>query len=288
MERITRAFRYVRGVARGVRRGETFPAAGRVPAADAPDGTTRARLRHGRAELDHIEISTHTLRVPGLPRALDVLHLTDIHLRGRDAWVDRLADAVAQERPDLVAITGDVVTRGWHADAVDCFLGALPAAPLGRYAVMGNWEYWSGAHREAWEPILRGHGVELLNDRVVALDGFDLAGTDDLLAGEPDLDGVFGAMRGVPTVLLTHSPGIFPRVARAPVRLVLAGHTHGGQVRLPLLGPFFLPRGSGSYPWGWYEQDGVWMFVSRGLGWSVAPVRWRAAPEVARLRLLPA
>ncbi len=285
--RIVRAFRYVRGVSRGVRRGDTFPAAGRVPARDAPGGTTRTVRRHGRAELDHIEISEHVVPVPGLAREVSVLHLTDVHLRKRDAWVDRVADAVAAERPDLVALTGDVVTRGWEADAVDRFLGALPDAPLGRWAVMGNWEYWGGAPRELWEPILTRHRVELLHDRVVPLDDLDLAGTDDLLSGDPDVDGVFAAMRGRPTLLLTHSPGIFPRIAKRPVSVVLAGHTHGGQVRIPLLGPFFLPRGSGVYPWGWYEMDGVWMFVSRGLGWSVAPVRWRAAPEIARIRLVP-
>jgi hypothetical protein len=287
MLKIVRAYRYVRGVARGVRRGDTFPPAGRLDPVDAPGGTTRTLRRHGRAELDHLDVSEHIVPVPGLARPISVLHLTDVHLRARDAWVDRLADAVAQERPDLVALTGDVVTRGWEADAVDRFLAALPDAPLGRWAVMGNWEYWAGAPRDVWEPVLRKHGIELLNDRVVRLDGLDLVGTDDLLAGEPDLDGVFDAMSGQPALMLTHSPGIFPRVAKAPVRVVLAGHTHGGQVRIPLLGPFFLPRGSGIYPWGWYEMDGVWMFVSRGLGWSVAPVRWRAPPEIARIRLVP-
>jgi len=287
MLKVVRAYRYVRGVARGVRRGDTFPPAGRVRAAEAPGGTTRTLHRHGRAELDHVEISEHIVPIAGLTRPVDVLHLTDIHLRTRDAWLERLCDLVSAERPDLVALTGDVVTRGWEADAVDRFLGALPSAPLGKWAVMGNWEYWGGAPPEMWAPLLNRHGVELLNDRVVALDGLDLAGTDDLLAGDPDLDGVFAALSGRPTLLLTHSPGIFPRIARRPVSVVLAGHTHGGQVRIPLLGPFFLPRGSGIYPWGWYEMDGVWMFVSRGLGWSVAPVRWRAAPEIARIKLVP-
>jgi predicted MPP superfamily phosphohydrolase len=286
---LLRAFRYVRGVSRAVRRGDTFPPAGRVPAKDAPGGTTRTLLRHSRKELDNIEISEHVVPVRGLAKPVTILHLTDVHLRVHDAWVERLADVVRKERPDLVALTGDVVTRGWKPDAVDHLLGALPDAPLGRWAVMGNWEYWAGAPREVWEPILTKHDVGLLNNRVVPLDGFDLVGTDDLLAGEPDLPGVFAALRPeVPALLLTHSPGIFPMLAKPPVRLVLAGHTHGGQVRIPVLGPFFLPRGSGAYPWGWYEMEGVHLFVSRGLGWSVAPVRWRCPPEVARIRMVPA
>jgi predicted MPP superfamily phosphohydrolase len=285
--KLLRAFRYVRGVSRAVRRGDTFPPAGRVAARDAPGGTTRTLRNGGRRELDRIEITDHVIPIPGLTRSFQVLHVTDVHLRTLDDWTERVAAAVALERPDLVAITGDVVTRGWTQEAVDHFLRALPAAPLGRYAVMGNWEYWGGAPVEVWEPLLAGHDIQLLNDRVVHLDGLTVAGTDDLLAGEPDLDAVFAAIEGRPTLLLTHSPGIFPRLAKAPVRVVLAGHTHGGQVRIPLLGPFFLPRGSGVYPWGWYEMDGVWMFVSRGLGWSVAPVRWRAPPEIARIRLVP-
>lgn len=285
---LLRAFRYARGVSRGVRRGETFPPSGRVRALDAPGGTTRALYRHGLAELDHVEISTHVVPVPGLPRPVEILHLTDVHLRVRDAWVDRLTTLIAAERPDLVALTGDVVTRGWREDAADQFLAALPDAPLGKWAVMGNWEHWGGAPPEVWEPVLARNGVGLLHNRVVALDGFDLAGTDDLLAGEPDIDGVFAGLRADrPTLLLTHSPGIFPRLSKPPVRLVLAGHTHGGQVRIPVLGPFFLPRGSGAYPWGWYEREGTHLFVSRGIGWSVAPVRWRCPPEIARIRMVP-
>ncbi|MDP2308331.1 MAG: metallophosphoesterase [Pseudomonadota bacterium] len=292
MSQVRRALAYARGISRALRRGDTFPAAGRVPARDAPGGTTRALQRHGLAELDHIEISEHVVRIPGLLRPIEILHLTDVHLRGRDAWVDRLASLVSEQRPDLIALTGDIVTRGWQPDAVDHFLGALPDAPLGKWAVMGNWEYWGGAPRDVWEPVLTRHGITLLHERVVPLDGLDLVGTDDLLAGNPDLDSVLASVRrDHPALVLTHSPALFPLLAghplRAPTGLVLAGHTHGGQVRIPVLGPFFLPRGSGAYPWGWYELDGVHLFVSRGLGWSVAPVRWRCPPEIARIRMVP-
>lgn len=284
---LARAFRYVRGVSRAVRRGDTFPHAGRVHAVDAPGGSQRTVVVFGKKELDRIEISEHVVPVPGLVRALTVLHLTDVHIRVNDAWLRRLTDVVRAERPDLVAITGDVVTRGWEMDAADAFLAAIPAAPMGRWAVMGNWEYWGGAPREVWEPVLQRHGIALLHDRAVVADGLDIIGTDDLLAGDPDVDAALAGASGQPALLLTHSPGIFPRIAKAPVRVVLAGHTHGGQIRVPGLGPFFLPRGSGIYPWGWYEMNGVWMFVSRGIGWSVAPLRWRCLPEIARIRLVP-
>ncbi len=285
-------WRYVRGVSRGVRRGDTFPAASRVPACDAPGGTLRTRTRPTRNELDHLELSEHVVAIAGLKTPLTVLHLTDVHLRGTGPWLDRLCaalrDTVGPLRPDLVAITGDVVTRGWTPEAADQFLAAIPDAPLGKWAVIGNWEYWGGAPREVWEPVLARHGITLLHERVVPLEALDLVGTDDLLAGDPDVDRLLLQLRpDRPALLLTHSPGIFPRVAKAPVRLVLAGHTHGGQVRIPGLGAAFLPRGTGIYPWGWYQMDGAWMFVSRGLGWSVAPIRWRAPPEIAVIRMVP-
>lgn len=288
--RLLRYWRHVRGVSRGVRRGEMFPAAGRLPPRDAPGGTRRpTRIVLPRNELDLVEITEHTLPVPGLARPIVVLHLSDVHLRVKDAWVERLAGLVADERPDLVALTGDVVTRGYTVEAVDHLLAAIPAAPLGRWAVMGNWEYWGGAPRQVWTEHLDRHGITLLHDRSVDLGPIQLVGTDDALAGDPDLDAAFSAVDPtLPTMVLTHSPALFPALVRENVHLVLAGHTHGGQVRIPFLGPFFLPRGSGPYPWGWYEHGGAWMFVSRGLGWSVAPVRWRCPPEIARIRLVPA
>lgn len=287
--KLLRVLRHIRGVSRGVRRGEVFPPAGRVSPKGAPGGTTGgARGLPLANELDRVEITEHVVPVAGLARDVTVLQLSDVHLRLRDAWVDRLADLVSAERPDLVALTGDIVTRGYSDEAVDHLLAAVPDAPLGRWAVMGNWEYWGGAPRQVWEGFLDRHRIQLLHDRSVDLGPLQIVGTDDALAGDPDLAAAFASVDPArPALVLTHSPVLFPEIARPGVAVVLAGHTHGGQVRIPLLGPFFLPRGSGPYPWGWYERDGAWMFVSRGVGWSVAPVRWRSPPEIARIRLVP-
>jgi predicted MPP superfamily phosphohydrolase len=117
--------------------------------------------------------------------------------------------------------------------------------------------------------------------------GLWLAGLDDDLSGAPD---VAAAEREVPVggfVLgLFHSPASFGRVAgRWP--LALAGHTHGGQVRVPLLPPLWLPGGSGDYVAGWYEEAGSRLFVSRGVGTSIAPLRFFCRPEVALVTLRP-
>lgn len=288
--------RTARNIARAVRRGETFPAAGRVPAADAPGGSVRSLLVEGRGEMSQVELGVHTVPLAGLAAPLRVVQVSDVHLREDGPWVDTtlrwIAAAVVDAVPDVLVLTGDVVTRGWERGAAERFLGGLPKARLRTLAVMGNWEHWGGAPPSVWEPLCEAHGVQLLRDAHLALGGVTFVGTEDMLAGPADLDAAFAGVGGESAaVVLSHSPAIFPSVAaRAPNpagTLVLSGHTHGGQVRIPFLGPFFLPRGSGAYPWGWYAQGGAHLHVNRGLGWSITPARWGARPEISTHLLVP-
>lgn len=284
-------FRYLRGVSRAVRRGVMFPEAGRRAAAPAPGGTTSSRIRRLRLnERWDFQTTVHRVPVVGLTEPIRILHLSDVHLRGPEPWVDTLCGLLrASERvPDLIALTGDIVTRGWAVEVAHQLLDALPPARLGTWAVIGNWEVWGGAPKDPWGALLAEHDIRLLVDESVDLGPLTLIGTDDALSGSPDIE---AAYRGVhpdkPALVLTHSPGIFPQLARGPARVVLAGHTHAGQVRIPGLGPFFLPRGSGAYPHGWYPHGDAWLFVHRGVGWSVAPWRWRAPPEIAWIDMVP-
>lgn len=279
------AYRYARGIARGVRRGTIFPPCTRVAPVAAPGGSRVERRFAGRALVD-IEHTAHAVPVGKLPEPVSILQVTDLHLRGDDEVLAAATKVVSGLEADVVVLTGDVVTRGWTRTAADQFLASLPPARLGRYAIMGNWEYWAQAPVDTWRWFLERHGVRLLVDENLDLGPVQLVGTDDLLAGRPDLDRAFaGVDPHRPTVVLTHSPALFPQVARPGVPLVLSGHTHGGQVVLPAVGSMFLPRASGDYPWGWYQHGDTWLFVCRGLGWSVAPVRWRCRPEVATVTL---
>ena len=175
-----------------------------------PTGSLMARLR---AERTWFSTSTHVVPVPGLQRPLQLLHLTDVHLKGVEAWQEPLCAALRAERPDLVLLTGDMVTRGWTTAAVQRFLAALPDAPLGRFAIMGNWEYWADALPDAWRALLAEHGVELLIDEWRDLGPLVLAGTDDQLAGTPDARALCSALpAGRPTVVMTHSPALFPEL----------------------------------------------------------------------------
>ena len=272
-------------------KGTMFPADSRRRPDEAPGGTTRRVAAGGLLgrilELERVDLVEHRLTVPELDRPLTLLQLSDVHIRAADHRLDRIVEALAPLKPDLVVLTGDVVTRGWTDEAVSKLLSALPDAPLGKFAVMGNWEHWGDASPDVWAPVLERHGIRLLMDEVVDLGGLSLAGTDDFYAGEPDAAAVLQRLDGRPAVVLSHSPGLFPELAKEGVRLVLSGHTHGGQVILPLLGAFFVPKGSGRYVAGWYRQAESWLYVSVGVGWSLAPYRRHCPPELVPHHLAP-
>lgn len=252
---------------------------------EAPKGDLLSRLRGEPSWFSH---AVHTLPFPGLSAPLRLLQLTDVHIRKDGPWLQALCELLAPLETDLLLLTGDIVTRGWKREAAGRFLRALPKARLGSFAIMGNWEYWGGAQREPWRDFLAEHGVRLLQNEATRVGELGLAGIDDLLAGEPDLDKAIAELPpGLPAVVLTHSPALFPLLARPPVRLVLSGHTHAGQVRIPGLGAPFLPLGTGPYVGGWYRERGVDLFVGRGVGWSIAPVRLWCPPELAEIRLVP-
>ena len=141
------------------------------------------RIRHEHEWFIH---SHHRLAVPGLRNPLRILHLSDIHIRGDAPWLAQLCDQIQGTEPDLIALTGDVVTRGWQPEAVTRLLEALPKARLGAWAVMGNWEYWSGATPVGWGERLAAHGVRLLMNEQRQLDEITVVGIDDMLAGTPD------------------------------------------------------------------------------------------------------
>jgi predicted MPP superfamily phosphohydrolase len=247
--------------------------------------------------------------ITGLPRALDGLRigqLSDLH-RGPmmpRPRVERAVALMAAEAPDLVALTGDFVSY-WPGYAAE--LGEILAPlhpPLGTFACTGNHEHW--ANPDAVVAALRAAGVTVLRNRhrVVAVNGAQLCvvgvddtgffgfspyragSTDDLpaaLAGSP--------LSGVTRVLLVHSPDFVmgpvfaEETARRPIHLVLSGHTHGGQVRLPLVGsPYLPPQYRRLFGGGLVQAAGTQVYVSRGVG-SSWPMRFNCRPEVNILRL---
>jgi predicted MPP superfamily phosphohydrolase len=254
-------------------------------------------------------IERHEVPAPALPAAADglrIVHLSDLHVSPDWPWrrrlraLERLVRAARAERPDLVAITGDMVTgRPGSVAACEALLAPLEA-PLGIFAVQGNWEHKHGLAGPGLRRALARAGVRLLVNESAALSGraagLFVAGLDDPLRGRPDLDKTL-AEAPVPAcvLLLMHAPaGVAAletwrraRPGRGPhVPLVLAGHTHGGQIRLPGLSPFWLPRGSGDYHAGFYTVGASRLYVSRGFAAvGILPLRFACPAEMAVLTL---
>ncbi len=242
----------------------------------------------GRFRFEHTLFSV-PWPLPGPP--LRVMHLSDLHLSRWDSYARRLlGEATRPGAVDLLVVTGDLVSPGFHAGEVEEILGRLPRPPGGVVAVPGNWEYWSGMDGEGFDALCERLGwISLRNRHIrISLPGRSLTvvGVDDLLGGRPDhLAARKGLPRGEPCLVLAHCPAAFPDVAEDG-DLVLSGHAHGGQVRLPGWGAPWLPAGCRHYDQGWFTRPGGRrLFVHRGCGCAILPFRWNCRPEIAVLEL---
>jgi uncharacterized protein len=239
------------------------------------------------------------LRLERWPAALDGLRVAvvaDLHAGAPHFGLRRVEQVVARvnaERPDLVALLGDYVdpnvllARRLAPEAIARRLGRL-RAPLGRLAVLGNHDW-----REDGERIgraLADAGIRVLEDEAVPL-GHDpgapwVVGLADLRHRRPDPRAAFAAVpEGAPVLALAHDPDLFPLLP-ARAALVLAGHTHGGQVGLPVVRGLVIPSWWGErYAHGHVVEHGRHLYVSAGVGTSGVPVRLLAPPEVVILEL---
>ncbi len=245
--------------------------------------------------LRRVELNRHDVPVPGLLQGLEgvtVAHVSDIHLyAGIHAAARRAMELVSSSRPDITMITGDLVENQLQLAE----LGPLLAACRGRLATvvtMGNWEIQVGVTPGALARICSAAGATLLyNDSQVVTIGettLALVGLDDPRAGIPDPE---RALRNVPGSALTvwgfHAPGYADQLIGRPYprpALMLSGHTHGGQIRPPLL-PAITPPASGRFVSGWYRDTFAPLFVSRGIGTSGIRARFRCPPEVGLFTL---
>jgi predicted MPP superfamily phosphohydrolase len=231
-----------------------------------------------------LEVTHHEIAAP-ITAPLTIAHLSDLHTKGLGRHEETLLAALETEKPDLIVISGDTVTNGRHPEVTAEVLSRLHA-PLGVWLVLGNWEHWHPARKP--EKFYAAAGVSLLiNQSAQVRDDVWIAGFDDAMIGKPDLEaGLTGIPAGAFVIGLFHAPAFFD-IAAPRVPLSFAGHTHGGQIRIPFLPPFWLPRGSGGYMHGWYEHGASRMYVSRGIGTSVVPFRFNCEPELAIIRLTP-
>ncbi len=250
----------------------------------------------GRAGARRVVVERLPLVLPRLAPEFDgyrIAQIGDLHMDGRMTRerLGRAVKLVARESPDLVVVTGDFVTETARRDDRD-LAGALRAlrAPDGVLAVLGNHDYLDDA--ELVRAIVRdGGATELPNTHRTLRRGggvLHVAGVDDFLQRRARLDLV---LRDLPpdgaAILLAHEPD-FADVSAPTGRfdLQVSGHSHGGQARLPLLGPVVRPLYSRRYPDGLYDLDGMLLYANRGLGTVRLDLRYNCPPEVTVFTLL--
>jgi predicted MPP superfamily phosphohydrolase len=225
-----------------------------------------------------IEISTHKVTLGNSGKKLKIAHITDLHTKGVGRLETQLLQALASQKPDLIVITGDLATPSGTVSGYEEVLKHL-RAPKGVYFVQGNWEYWEPIAE--LKRLLNKWKITDLTNEVKEIDsGLWLIGFDDEIEGHADEKII---KRVPPTSLkiaLFHSPIFFKKLI-GKVNLALAGHSHGGQIRFPFFKSFWLPQGTGSYDQGWFTEGTSELFVSRGIGTSILPIRVNCSPEIA-------
>ncbi len=239
-----------------------------------------------------LQVSFYTVCSDRLPDSFDgfkIVQISDLHNTAFGKDNRRLLEKLRAQKPDMIAVTGDII----HAEPMDTALAfareAVKIAPV--YFVPGNHE-----HRMDYEALyagLRAAGVTVLTDRCVSVrkdsERIRIAGVEDpVFRPDVTMEEKLLPLTGAGcTVLLSHRPEYFDAYVAARTDLVLAGHTHGGQFRLPFIGGLFAPD-QGVFPKydsGMFTENGTHMIVSRGLGNSSFPFRLNNRPEIVTVIL---
>lgn len=246
-----------------------------------------------------VHVRPLSLRVPHWPaalRGLRVAAMSDVHTGAPHVSPERLRALVGRvnaAEPEIVLLLGDYVIHGIlggrfvEPETTADILAGL-RAPGGVVAVLGNHDWWYDGQRV--RAAFEARSITVLENEARLVDAHGrkvwVAGLADLWTRTPDMERALSAVpRGAAVVLLSHSPDVFPDVPER-VSLTLAGHTHGGQVRLPIAGTLAVPSRYGSrYAAGHVVEGGRHLFVTTGIGTSILPVRFRVPPEVVILTL---
>ncbi|HEY2471009.1 MAG TPA: metallophosphoesterase [Terracidiphilus sp.] len=263
-------------------------------------------LYAGEFERHWLEVVHKEISIAGLPPAFDGVRLaqmSDIHLdEFTEPFLLREAiDQINRARPDYVLLTGDYVTsevlpRHLTAEAVrQCgkLLNRLECPK--RYAIFGNHDIWAGV-KEVGD-ALRANDIVVLRNEYLSLERgagrIWLAGLDDPVCGRPDPDRAIPSkiqnVQNEPILLMCHAPDFVDELRTHPagqaVSLVLSGHTHGGQIRLPFIGALRLPPGGRKYVQGLFNVGTMQLYVNRGIGSVEVPFRFDCRPEITLFTL---
>lgn len=251
-----------------------------------------------------IEITKHTLKFSKLPKNFNqftIIHITDLHNKKFGNKQNKLIRKISNEKPDIIVITGDIVDRRRFnlTPAIDFVENAKKIAPI--YYSPGNHEAWSFKYDEV-DKLLSQAGAIVLNNEIekFIIDGesINIIGLMDAAfetkenAKEVNLGEFSKNLKSFSnpkdfSILLSHRPEIFDLYCQSEIDLIFCGHAHGGQIRLPLIGPLFAPN-QGFFPKltsGVARSKQSLMVVGRGLGNSLMPIRLFNQPEIVKVVL---
>jgi len=252
---------------------------------------------HLNNEAQDLVVERVTIPIKGLKPALEglkIVQMTDFHLLPytKPDFVRKAVELANSLNPDLTVLTGDYV---WHEGEAILELTPILAglnARYGVYSALGNHDIWTDvnlvlqAFQEVRMPVLVNQGIAIN----AGGENLYLAGLDDGWSGEPDLGTALeDAPNGAPVILLFHEPDLADDVSVDPrISLQLAGHSHGGQIRLPGIGAPLLPYLSWKYDQGLFKVKDMWLYTNRGIGVTNIPIRYNCPPEITELILVKA
>jgi hypothetical protein len=269
-------------------------------------GTAGMALYAGEIERHWIDIVHRDIRIAGLPDAFEgmtIAQLSDIHL---DEYTEpfllrEAVDHINRMQPDMVLLTGDYVSAELLPQKTTIGAAWQCASMLSsikcpqKYAILGNHDIMAGG--DAIAEAITSHDIPVLRNGYLPIERGGsriwLAGIDDPVLGKPNPDlAIPVSIRDVhrePVILMCHAPDFVDELVDLPVSqsiaLVLSGHTHGGQVRIPFLGAMHLPPGGRKYIEGWFGFGSMQLYVNRGIGAVGLPFRFNCRPEITLFHL---
>jgi predicted MPP superfamily phosphohydrolase len=229
---------------------------------------------------DSSAFETTTLRVTKLqhgPGPSRFVHFTDFHYKGDADYAAKVVRTINELAPNFVCFTGDLVEEARFAAEAFEFIRQIKA-PV--YGIPGNHDYQSGVAFSDFTKAFAATGGEWLPDRTVVLANADL----ELVGFGRRSIHAFTEPRAARQILLMHYPQMADGLGRR-FDLVLAGHSHGGQIRLPLVGALVVPKGVWPYDHGFYETRGGPLYVNAGIGTYRIPFRWNCRPELTLIAI---
>jgi predicted MPP superfamily phosphohydrolase len=211
-------------------------------------------------------------------KIIKIIQISDLHTSGIKNLEKKVIYQIQKENPDFIFITGDISTPGGNRFGYEDVLKSVKSK-YGTYFIPGNWE--------DWEPIsdlnnilIRNHIIDLTNKAAKLDKNLWLVGFADAPTSNPNLQILNSIPKNSAIISIFHSPIFFKKIAGL-VDLAFSGHTHGGQIRLPFIGAITTPPGSDKYDQGWFIKGRTRMYVNRGIGTSIIPIRLMCRPELS-------